>query len=111
VLRCSQAPGEVRRKWLQISTIIRVNIAASKWIGVKPWTLGVVSEVVPRAKLVNRAWELARQIVTRPSLAVRYARIAMTQQLKQLILENPVYGLALEGLGAVQSWPGARTED
>ena len=43
-----------------------------------------------------------------PSLAVRYARVAMTQQLKKLMLENLGYGLALEGLGAVQSFPGAR---
>jgi hypothetical protein len=41
-------------------------------------------------------------------LAVRYARVALTQQLKKLMLENLGYGLALEGLSAVQSFPGAR---
>jgi hypothetical protein len=44
----------------------------------------------------------------RPSLAVRYARVALTQQLKELMLENLGYGLALEGLSAAASWPGAK---
>lgn len=70
--------------------------------------LGVVSEVLPRDQLLPRAWELAKIITARPSLAVRYARVAITQQLKKLMLDNLGYGLALEGLGAVQSFPGAR---
>src|SRR5579859_3987429 len=70
--------------------------------------LGVISEIVPRDQLVARAWELAKIITQKPSLAVRYARVAITQQLKKLMLDNLGYGLALEGLGAVQSFPGAR---
>jgi enoyl-CoA hydratase/carnithine racemase len=42
-----------------------------------------------------------------PAASTSRARVAITQHLKQMMLENLGYGLALEGLGAVQSWPGA----
>jgi enoyl-CoA hydratase/carnithine racemase len=56
-------------------------------------------------KLNDRAWELAREVIKRPPLTVRYARVAMVQHLKKLMLENLGYGIALEGLAAVDHWP------
>jgi enoyl-CoA hydratase/carnithine racemase len=61
-------------------------------------TLGVVSEVVSRDRLLPRAWELAQQVAAKPRLASRYARVALTQPIKRLMLEHLGYGLALEGL-------------
>jgi enoyl-CoA hydratase/carnithine racemase len=67
--------------------------------------LGVVSEVLPKDQLLPRAWDLARQLLKQPPLTRRYARVVLTQQLKKLMLDNLGYGLALEGLGAVEYRP------
>jgi 6-oxocamphor hydrolase len=67
--------------------------------------LGVVSEVLPAGRVMSRARELARQILTQPPLTVRYARVVMTQELKKLLLEHLSHGLALQGLAANEYWP------
>jgi enoyl-CoA hydratase/carnithine racemase len=59
---------------------------------------GLVNEVLPRARLLPRAWELARKIMEQPELNRRYARILLTEQLRRRMSELLPYGLALEGL-------------
>jgi enoyl-CoA hydratase/carnithine racemase len=67
--------------------------------------LGVVNEVVPAGKSLERAWELARLIAAQPDATLRYTRAAITQQFKQLVMEGIGHGLALEGLTAYATWP------
>lgn len=69
--------------------------------------MGVVNEVLPREALLPRAWEIARQLIAQPPLTLRYARVLLTQRLKQLMLEQLGHGLALQGLGANDYWPPA----
>lgn len=66
---------------------------------------GVVSEVVPADALLDRALTLARDLARQPDMALRYARTCMTQMIKRFMAGNLEHGLALEGLGAYQSWP------
>jgi len=63
--------------------------------------LGVVSEVLPRQELLPRAWQLAEQLAERPPLTLRYTKVALTIQLKRLMQDMLGYGLAVEGLAAV----------
>ena len=63
--------------------------------------MGVVSEVLPMEKLLDRAWELAEQLNQRPLLALRYTRVVLNIQLRRLMDEALSHGLALEGLAMV----------
>lgn len=64
-------------------------------------SLGIVSEVVPHAGLMARAWALAESLASAPPLTLRYSRIALTQDLKRRLLDDLGHGLALEGLAAM----------
>ena len=67
--------------------------------------IGVVNEVMAAERLLPRAWELARSIAEKPALAVRFTRLAMIEELRRIIGGQLRYGLALEGLAAVDEWP------
>jgi enoyl-CoA hydratase/carnithine racemase len=62
--------------------------------------LGVISEIVPRDRLLERAREIARRIAQLPPLTASYTRVALTQKLRRLVEEHVGYGLALEGISA-----------
>jgi len=57
---------------------------------------GAVAEVHPKAKVLDRAWELARELVKRPPLVLRYTRQLFTQELKRAFLNELSHGLARE---------------
>jgi enoyl-CoA hydratase/carnithine racemase len=67
--------------------------------------IGVVAEVVPPDVVLERAWELARDLARQPFLTLRYTRILLVHQLKKALDDAVGYGLALEGLAAYDSWP------
>jgi enoyl-CoA hydratase/carnithine racemase len=64
-------------------------------------SLGVVHEIVKPAQVLPRAWEIAHHLAKQPTLNLRYTRQALTQRLKRLVHEGIGFGLAVEGLTAV----------
>jgi enoyl-CoA hydratase/carnithine racemase len=64
--------------------------------------LGLVAEVMPRDKLMARAWTLAEGLAKEPSLHARYTRVLFVEYLKRQMQELLGYGLALEGLATME---------
>jgi len=64
----------------------------------RAYELGLVNEVLPLDKLMDRAWYWARFITSRSPLVGKYSRAALTRQWKKLFQDELSFGLALEGL-------------
>jgi len=63
---------------------------------------GLVSEVLPRGQVVERAYEIARQLLQAPNLVLRSSRNLLTHELRRMFNEGLGYGLAIEGLAGVE---------
>lgn len=61
--------------------------------------MGLFNEVLPKAQVLSRARELARQLLLQPELNRRYTRLLLTEPLRREMHTMLGYGLALEGLG------------
>lgn len=61
---------------------------------------GVVAEVVPNGKALARARELAALYLAKPEVTRRNTRVHFIQPLKERIIREVGYGLALEGASA-----------
>ena len=66
---------------------------------------GAVNEVLPKDRLLDRAWELARELARRPPLTLRYTRMLFTQDLKRAFLDELAHGLARETYAQRQFFP------
>ena len=66
---------------------------------------GAVNEVLPKTKLLDRAWELARELAKRPPHTLRYTRMLFTQDLKRAFLDELAHGLAREAYAQRQFFP------
>lgn len=77
----------------------------------KAHQLGVVHEIHPPERLLARAWEIATRLASKPMQTLRYSRILFTQPIKERVLREMGYGMALEGLsvGAISGGPALKT--
>lgn len=60
---------------------------------------GAVNEVLPKAKLLPRAWELAEELAKRPHTALRYSRIILNHQYRKQMAEEVAMSYGLQNLG------------
>jgi enoyl-CoA hydratase/carnithine racemase len=68
-------------------------------------SIGFVQEIVPAPRLLQRARELAKQILEQPPVTVRYTRALFTHEIKRRLVEELQFGLTAELLAATESFP------
>lgn len=60
--------------------------------------LGAVGEIMPRAKLLPRAWEIAERLSTRSTTALRHTRKVLIDKIRREMRDAVPYGLSLANL-------------
>jgi enoyl-CoA hydratase/carnithine racemase len=63
--------------------------------------IGLVAELMPREKLLPRAWELAEQLARKSDMLLRYTRMVLTHPLRKQLDEGLQYYLAMEALSTL----------
>jgi len=63
--------------------------------------IGLVAELMPRAKLLPRAWQLAEQLAKKNDMLLRYTRMVLTHPLRKQLDEGLQYYLAMEALSTL----------
>jgi enoyl-CoA hydratase/carnithine racemase len=63
--------------------------------------LGLVAEVLPRDKLLPRAWELARQLAAKPVMQTRYTRKILVEPIRRALQDYHSLGMSLEALADI----------
>ena len=68
--------------------------------------LGLVAELMPREKLLPRAWELAEQLAKKPDMLLRYTRMVLTHPLRKRSTRGCSTFLAMEALSTLNKRDG-----
>ena len=63
--------------------------------------IGLVAELMPREKLLPRAWQLAEQLAKKNDMLLRYTRMVLTHPLRKQLDEGLQYFLAMEALSTL----------
>lgn len=63
--------------------------------------IGLVAELMPRDKLLPRAWQLAEQLAKKNDMLLRYTRMVLTHPLRKQLDEGLQYFLAMEALSTL----------
>ncbi|HEY4278371.1 MAG TPA: enoyl-CoA hydratase/isomerase family protein [Conexibacter sp.] len=87
-----EVAGTARAKWLLWTGETIDAQTALQW--------GVVAEVVPHERAVERGLEIARQLAAKPALYRSLQKQTLNANLRRRITQDVPYGMALEGLTA-----------
>jgi enoyl-CoA hydratase/carnithine racemase len=66
---------------------------------------GLVHEVLPSDRLLDRAYELASLLKEKPAFVRRLTRQLLVHEIKRRMHNEVGYGLALEHLAGTETWP------
>lgn len=89
--------GQNRGRYF-LTTGMRLSVQEAK-----EW--GAVNEIVPKDRVLDRAMELARQIVMKPPMTRRHTRHLLTQPFRKAVVAELSHGIALEIYAQRGFWP------